>query len=143
MRTNDINAFKGEVKNAVHDWLGHKVDQMFPNKPQIRVVAKNAINNGMNRIDDKINGYVDTLFLLFGDESGTIDSTTLVDGVAGLLDEMDSSEFPIGPFKAVVGKGEVAVHFPHNAFIGMFAGDLGGFKFTSSDIKEMKNYFNA
>jgi len=143
MRTNDINAFKGEVKNAVHDWLGHKVDQMFPNKPQIRVVAKNAINNGMNRIDDKINGYVDTLFLLFGDESGTIDSTTLVDGVAGLLDEMDSSEFPIGPFKAVVGKGEVAVHFPHNAFIGMIAGDLGGIKFTSSDIKEMKNYFNV
>lgn len=143
MRTNDINAFKGEVKNAVHDWLGHKVDQMFPNKPQIRVVAKNAINNGMNRIDDKINGYVDTLFLLFGDESGTIDSTTLVDGVAGLLDEMDSSEFPIGPFKAVVGKGEVAVHFPHNAFIGMIVGDLGGIKFTSSDIKEMKNYFNV
>lgn len=143
MRTNDINAFKGEVKNAVHEWLGHKVDQMFPNKPQIRVVAKNAINNGMNRIDDKINGYVDTLFLLFGDESGTIDSTTLVDGVAGLLDEMDSSEFPIGPFKAVVGKGEVAVYFPHNAFIEMIAGELGGIRFTSSDIKEMKNYFNV
>ena len=143
MKTTDVNAFKGEVKNAVHSWLGHKVDEMFPNKPQIRVVAKNAINNGMNRIDDKINGYVETLFLLFGDESGTIDSTTLVDGVAGLLDEMDSSEFPIGAFKAVVGKGEVAVHFPHNAFIGMFAGDLGGIKFTSSDIKEMKNYFNA
>jgi hypothetical protein len=143
MRTTDVNAFKGEVKNAIHKWLGHKVDEMFPNKPQIRVVAKNAINNGMNRIDDKINGYVDSLFLLFGDESGTIDSTTLVDGVAGLLDEMDSSEFPIGPFKAVVGKGEIAVHFPHNAFIGMFTGDLGGFKFTSSDIKEMKNYFNV
>lgn len=143
MRTNDINAFKGEVKNAVHEWLGHKVDQMFPNKPQIRVVAKNAINNGMNRIDDKINGYVDTFFLLFGDESGTIDSTTLVDGAAGLLDEMDSSEFAIGPFKAVVGKGEVAVHFPHNAFIGMFAGELGGIKFTSRDIKEMKNYFKV
>lgn len=143
MRTSDINAFKGEVKNAVHDWLGHKVDQMFPNKPQIRVVAKNAINNGMNRIDDKINGYVDTFFLLFGDESGTIDTTTLVDGLAGLLSEMDSSEFAIGQFKAVVGNGEVQIHFPHNAFIGMIAGDLGGIKFTSSDIKEMKNYFNV
>lgn len=143
MKTTDINAFKGEMKNAVHDWLGHKVDQMFPNKPQIRFVAKNAINNGMNRIDDKINGYVDMFFLLFGDESGTIDSTILVDGVAALLDEMDSSEFPMGPFTAVVGKGEIAVHFPHNAFVGMIAGDLGGIKFTSSDIKEMKNYFNS
>lgn len=143
MKTNDINAFKGEVKNAVHGWLGHKVDEMFPNKPQIRVVAKNAINNGMSRMDDKINGYIDSLFLLFGDESGTIDTTTLVDGVAGLLEEMDSTEYPIGPFKAIVGKGEIAVHFPHNAFIGMFVGDLGGVKFTSSDIKEMKNYFNV
>lgn len=142
MKTSDINAFKGEVKNAVHDWLGHKVDEIFPTKPQIRVVAKNALNNGLNRIDDKINGYVDTLFLLFGDESGAIDSATLVDGVAGLLAEMNPAEYQIGIFTAVIGNGEIAVHFPHNAFVEMIAGGLGGFKFTSSDIKDLKNYFN-
>lgn len=143
MRTSDINAFKGELKNAVHGWLGHKVDQIFPNKPQIRVVAKNAINNGMNRIDDKINGCVDTLFVLFGDETGTIDTSTVVDGIIGILNEMEPSEYMVGPFSAVVGKGEIAVHFPHNAFVDMITGDLGGIKFTSGDIKEMKNYFNV
>lgn len=142
MRTSDINAFKGDVKNAIHGWLSHKVDEMFPGKAQIRVIAKNALNNGLNRIDDKINGYVDTLFLLFGDETGAIDSNTIIDGVTGLLSEMESKEYPLGPFKAVIGNGEIAVHFPHNAFVDMIAGDLGGIKFTSSDIKDLKNYFN-
>lgn len=142
MRTNDVNAFKGETKAAIQSWLSRKVDEIFPNRPQMRVVAKNAINNGLNRMDERLNGYIDTLFILFADEKGTIDSATLVDGVASLLDEMDSSEFEVGPFKASVGKGEIAVRFPHNAFIEMIAGDLDGVRFTSSDIKEMKNYFN-
>jgi hypothetical protein len=142
MRTNDVNAFKGEIKAAVQSWLSRKVDEIFPNRPQMRVVAKNAINNGLNRMDERLNGYIDTLFILFADEKGTIDSATLVDGVASLLDEMNSSEFDVGPFKASVGKGEIAVRFPHNAFIEMIAGDLDGVRFTSSDIKEMKNYFN-
>lgn len=142
MKTSDINAFKGQIKDAIHSWLGHKVDEMFPGKAQIRVIAKNAINNGMNRMDDKINGYVDTFFLLFGDEYGSIDSTTLVDGIAGILDEMDVTEQALGPFKVAIGKGEIALHFPSNAFIGMIAGGLGGVKFTSSDIKDLKNYFN-
>ena len=142
MKTNDINAFKGETKAAIQGWLARKVDEIFPNRPQTRVVAKNAINNGLNRMDERLNGYIDTLFLLFADESGTIDSTTLVDGVASLLDEMNPSEYEFGPLKTTVGKGEIAVRFPHNAFIEMIAGDLGGVKFTSSDIKEMKNYFN-
>lgn len=143
MRTSDVNAFKGQAKTAIQTWLGSKVDEIFPNKAQTRVIAKNAINNGLNRMDEKLNDYIDTLFILFADESGTIDTTTLVDGVATLLEEMNPSDFAFGPFNATVGNGEIAVKFPHNAFIGMFAGDLGGVKFTSSDIKEMKNYFNV
>lgn len=142
MRTSDINAFTGELKNAVHDWLIHKVDEMFPNKPKVRVVAKNAINNGMNRIDDKINGYVDSLFLFFGDESGTIDSDTLVDGVVSLLEEIKPTDFDLWALRTTVGNGEIVLRFPHNAFVGMITDGLEGYRFTSSDIKEMKNYFN-
>ena len=143
MRTSDVSAFKGQVKTAIQKWMGQKIDEIFPNKAQTRVIAKNAINNGLTRMDDKLNGYIDTLFLLFADESGTIDSTTLVDGVASVLEEMNPSEFALGPIKATVGNGEISVHFPHNAFVGMLMGDLGGVKFTSSDIKDLKNYFNA
>lgn len=141
MRTTDVSAFKGQAKTSIQNWLGRKVDEMFPNKAQTRAIAKNAINNVLNRMDDKLNGYIDTLFILFADESGTIDSDTLINGVASLLDEMNPSDFEIGPFKATVGNGEIAVRFPHNAFVEMIAGEIGGVKFTSSDIKEMKNLF--
>ena len=62
MRTNDINAFKGETKAAIQGWLARKVDEIFPNRPQTRVVAKNAINNGLNRMDERLNGYIIGLF---------------------------------------------------------------------------------
>lgn len=142
MRTNDVNAFKGEAKAAIQNWLSRKVDDIFPNRPHTRVIAKNGINNGLTRMDERLNGYIDTLFILFADESGTIDTATLVDGMASLLDEMNPSEFEVGPFKANIGKGAIAVIFPRNAFIEMIAGDLDGVRFTSSDIKELKNYFN-
>lgn len=143
MRTTDVNAFKGQMKTAIQNWLGRKVDEIFPNKAQTRVIAKNAINNGLNRMDERLNGYIDTLFILFADESGTIDSDTLVNGIASLLDEMKADDYAFGPFNVTVGAGEIAVHFPHNAFVEMIAGDLGGVRITSSDIKEMKNLFNV
>lgn len=143
MKTSDINAFKGQAKTAIQNWLGHKVDEIFPNRPQTRVIAKNAINNMLGRMDDRLNGYIDTLFVLFANEEGAIDTTTLVDGVASILDEMNPSEYELGPFKATIGKGEIAVRFPHNAFVEMIAGEVEGVKFTSSDIKEMKNLFNV
>lgn len=142
MKTTDVNAFKGQLKDAVQEWLNRKADEIFPNKVAARTYAKRAINNAMFKFDDKINGYVETLFLIFGDEHGTIDSDTLVDGAVSLLGEMKPIDFDFWALRLTVGNGEIAMRFPHNALVESLTDGHEGYRFTSSDIKEMKNYFN-
>ena len=62
--------------------------------------------------------------------------------IKGLFSREKTRKVAVDDISFHIGKGEIAVRFPHNAFIEMIAGDLGGVRFTSSDIKEMKNYFN-
>ena len=45
MRTSDINAFKGKIKEAILAWAGDQIDQLLPNKVAARAMLKNAAAN--------------------------------------------------------------------------------------------------
>ena len=64
----------------------------------------------------------------------------MVDTLCCMLDEMNPKNYPLGPFNAVIGKGAIDIRFPNNVFSELFAGDLGGVKITSSDLKQIKNF---
>jgi hypothetical protein len=83
---------------------------------------------------------VDSAFLVFGDSAGVIDTDTTIDLLCGMLDEMKPTDYSLGFATATIGQGEVKLQFPHNIFSDLVVGDLGGVKFTTSDIKQLKNY---
>ena len=66
MRVSDVNAFKGQFKDAALKWTGSLVDQMLPNKVAARTLVKNAIGNVLVRLDGKVNQMVDAAFTLLG-----------------------------------------------------------------------------
>ena len=140
MRVSDVNAFKGQFKDAALKWTGSLVDQMLPNKVAARTLAKNAIGNVLVRLDGKVNQMVDAVFIMFGDAQGVVDTDTTIDLLCDMLQEMPQKEYPLGMISLKVGKGEVFIEFPHNIFSDLLVGDLGGVKFTTSDIKQLKNY---
>ena len=140
MRVSDINAFKGQFKDAALKWTGSLVDQMLPNKVAARTLVKNAIGNVLVRLDGKVNQMVDAVFIMFGDAQGVVDTDTTIDLLCDMLQEMPQKEYPLGMISLKVGKGEVFIEFPHNIFSDLLVGDLGGVKFTTSDIKQLKNY---
>ena len=141
MKTSDINKLKGEVKDAVLSWADSQIDFLLPNKATGRAILKNAAKNILNRYDQKINEGVDAAFLLFADGKGNIDSDTIVDSLCSMLEEMNVSDFPLGAFDARIGKGEICVDFPRSFFSELIAGDIGGVKITTEDIKQIKNFF--
>lgn len=141
MRVTDINAFKGQLKDAILDWTGSLVDQMLPNKVAARTMFKNAIGNVLARADGKVNQLVDTAFLMFGDVDGAIDTHSTIDLLCDMLKEMKPTSYSLGMLDVTVGGGEIKVEFPHNIFSDLIVGDLGGARITTSDIKELKNYF--
>lgn len=142
MKTSDVNAFKGQIKDAIVGWSSSMIDQMLPNRVTARTLFKNAIGNMMTRFDTKINHGVDAIFLMFGDSSGEIDTDSTIDLLCGMLNEMKPSKYSLGIFDVVVGSGEIKVEFPHNIFSDFIVGDLGGVKLTASDIEEFKNYLS-
>lgn len=142
MRVSDVNAFKGQLKDAALGWIGSLVDQMLPNKVAARTIFKNAIGNTMVRLDGKINQMVDTAFIMFGDSEGVIDTDSTIDLLCDMLKEMPQKEYSLGMIGLKAGKGEIFIEFPHNIFSDLFVGDLGGVRFTSEDIKQLKNYLS-
>jgi hypothetical protein len=142
MRVSDINAFKGQFKDAALKWIGSLVDQMLPNKVAARTLFKNAIGNAMARLDGKVNQMVDTAFVVFGDADGVIDTDSTIDLLCDMLKEMPQKEYSFGMVGLKAGKGEVFIEFPHNIFSDLLVGDIGGVKFSTEDIKQLKNYLS-
>ena len=141
MKTNDINKLKGEMKDAALSWVDSQIDLLLPNKATGRALLKNAAKNILGRYDARINDGIDTAFLLFADSKGNIDSDTVVDSLCSMLEEMNVSDYALGPFGARIGKGEICVDFPRSFFSELIAGDIGGVKITTDDIKQIKNFF--
>lgn len=139
MITNDINQFKGNIKDAIVSWAGDRIDQILPNRVASRAILKNAVGNCLNRYSEEVDKGVDTIFLLLGDKEGRINSDTMIDTLCGMLDEMAPKSYPLGPFSATVGRGTIDIRFPNSFFSELVAGDLGGVKITTSDLKEIKN----
>ena len=142
MKASDINAFKGQFKDAIVSWSDSMIDQMLPNKVTARTLFKNAIDNALNRFDGKVNQLVDSAFIVFGDSRGEIDTDSTIDLLCGMLEEMKPTEYSFGIVNLTIGKGEIKLQFPHNIFSDLLVGDLGGVKLTTTDIKELKNYLS-
>lgn len=139
MVTNDISQFKGDIKDAIVSWAGSKIDQLLPNKVASRAILKNAVGNYLNRYSEDVDKGVDTVFLLLADKEGNINSDSMVDTICSMLDEMNPKSYGLGPFSATIGRGVIDIHFPNSFFSELVAGDIGGVKITSSDLKQIKN----
>jgi hypothetical protein len=142
MRVSDVNAFKGQFKDAALNWASSLIDQMLPNKVTARTLFKNAIGNALARFDGKVNELVDVAFVMFGDAEGVIDTDSTIDLLCNMLKEMPQKEYSFGIVGLKAGNGEIRIEFPHNIFSDLLVGDLGGVKFSTDDIKELKNYLS-
>ena len=138
MKTSDINAFKGKIKNAILAWSSDQIDQLLPNKVAARAMFKNAATNLVERYDHKINQGIDAAFLMLGDPQGNIDSDSLVDLVCDMLKEMPPTDYSLGPVGATVGKGEIILQFPGGLISDLIVGGLGGGRITTADIQKIK-----
>ena len=82
------------------------------------------------------NGGSTNMLRTYGRKMGAL--TLLCD----MLKEMPQKEYAFGMVGLKAGRGEICVEFPHNIFSDLLVGDLGGVKFTTEDIKQLKNYLS-
>ena len=140
MKTDDVNRFKGKLKTAIQKWGNRKIDEIFPNKPQMKAFAKNGLNNVMSRADDKLNKWIDTFMLFAASENGTIDSDQVIEVLADMFKELEPSKYQFEFLDVEIGKGEIAFHLPQNMLFDLVLGKSGTIRMTTDDILELKNF---
>ena len=143
MKATDINKFKGDFKTAIQEWVEYRIDELFPNKPQTKVLLKRGLNNYLSKADGKLNSMIDNSLLFITDENGTIDTDVAIDMFVDMFKEMDIQEYKIGMIPITVGKGEIVAELPHNPLLDMVVGNLGKVKITSADFLELKELFTT
>ena len=143
MKATDINKFKGDFKTAIQEWVEYRIDELFPNKPQTKVLLKRGLNNYLSKADGKLNGMIDNSLLFITDENGTIDTDVAIDMFVDMFKEMDIQEYKIGMIPITVGKGEIVAELPHNPLLDIVVGNLGKVKITSADFLELKELFTT
>lgn len=143
MKATDINKFKGDFKTAIQEWVEYRIDELFPNKPQTKVLLKRGLNNYLSKADGKLNGMIDNSLLFITDENGAIDTDVAIDMFVDMFKEMDIQEYKIGMIPITVGKGEIVAELPHNPLLDMVVGNLGKVKITSADFLELKELFTT
>lgn len=143
MKITDINKFKGDLKTTLQEWSEYKIDELFPGRPQTKVMLKRGLNNYLSKTDDKLNNMIDKSLLFITDEKGTIDTDTAMDMFIDLFKEMDIQEYRMGMIPITIGKGEIVAEIPHHPLLDMVVGNLGKVRITSTDLLELKELFNA
>lgn len=143
MKATDINKFKGDLKAAIQEWVEYRIDELFPNKPQTKVLLKRGLNNYLSKADGKLNSMIGNSLLFITDENGTIDTDVAIDMFVDMFKEMDIQECKIGMIPITVGKGEIMAELPHNPLLDMVVGNLGKVKITSADFLELKELFTT
>ncbi len=143
MKATDINKFKGDFKTAIQEWVEYRIDELFPNKPQTKVLLKRGLNNYLSKAEGKLNDMIDNSLLFITDENGTIDTDVAIDMFVDMFKEMDIQEYKIGMIPITVGKGEIVAELPHNPLLDMVVGNLGKVKITSADFLELKELFTT
>lgn len=142
MKSDDLSRMKGMAKDAMVKWSHLMIDRMLPEMPVMRANLKRGANNLVVRFDEMLNGVLDGVFLMMGDESGVIDSDSMVEVLADIIDEMPVLSMPLGPFSIDIGKGAAEFRFPQGPFWERMTGRLGGYRLTREDFLEMKQFFN-
>ena len=143
MKATDINKFKGDFKTAIQNWIEYRIDELFPAKPQTKVLLKRGLNNYISKADGKLNNIIDNSLLFIADENGSIDTDIAIDLFVDMFKEMDVQEYNIGMIPITVGKGEIVAELPHNPLLDMVVGNLGKVKITSADLLELKELLNV
>ena len=143
MKATDINKFKGDFKTAIQNWIEYRIDELFPAKPQTKVLLKRGLNNYISKADGKLNNIIDNSLLFITGEDGTIDTDVAIDMFVDMFKEMDIQEYNIGMIPITVGKGEIVAELPHNPLLDIVVGNLGKVKITSADLLELKELLNV
>ena len=129
----NLGEFKAKMKSAFENWISSLITSADELPSAMKTILNRASNNIIHRYENKIEKVFDTIAVLFGNESGAIDTDVIANDLLNLIN-IPARSTTIAGFNVTFGENEISVEMPKNILTQLIG--IGRVKINQDDINK-------
>ena len=129
----NLGDFKARMKSAFENWISSLITSADELPSAMKTILNRASNNIIHRYENEIEKVFDTIAVLFGNESGAIDTDVIANDLLNLIN-IPARSTTIAGFNVTFGENEISVEMPKNILTQLIG--IGKVKINQDDINK-------
>ena len=129
----NLGEFKARMKSAFENWISSLITSADELPSAMKTIINRASNNIIHRYENEIEKVFDTIVMLFGNESGAIDTNVIANDLLNLIN-IPARSTTIAGFNITFGENEISVEMPKNILTQLIG--IGKVKINQDDINK-------
>lgn len=130
----NLGEFKAKMKSAFENWISSLITSADELPSAMKTILNRASNNIIHRYENEIEKVFDTIAVLFGNESGAIDTDVITNDLLNLIN-IPARSTTIAGFNVTFGENEISVEMPKNILTQLIG--IGKVTINQSDINQL------
>ena len=129
----NLGEFKATMKSAFGNWISLLITSADELPSAMKTILNRASNNIIHRYENEIEKVFDTIAVLFGNESGAIDTDVIANDLLNLIN-IPARSTTIAGFNVTFGENEISVEMPKNILTQLIG--IGKVRINQDDINK-------
>ena len=129
----NLGEFKARMKSAFGNWISSLITSADELPSAMKTILNRASNNIIHRYENEIEKVFDTIAVLFGNESGAIDTDVIANDLLNLIN-IPARSTTIAGFNLTFGENEISVEMPKSILTQLIG--IGKVKINQDDINK-------
>ena len=129
----NLGEFKARMKSAFGNWISSLITSADELPSAMKTILNRASNNIIHRYENEIEKVFDTIAVLFGNESGAIDTDVIANDLLNLIN-IPARSTTIAGFNITFGENEISVEMPKNILTQLIG--IGKVKINQDDVNK-------
>ena len=130
----NLGEFKARMKSAFENWISSLITSADELPSAMKTILNRASNNIIHRYENEIEKVFDTIAVLFGNESGAIDTDVIANDLLNLIN-IPARSTTIAGFNVTFGENEISVEMPKNILTQLIG--IGKVKINQDDLNKL------
>ena len=130
----NLGEFKAKMKSAFGNWISSLINSADELPTAMKSILNRASSNIIHRYENEIEKVFDTIAVLFGNESGAIDTDVIANDLLNLMN-IPARSTTIAGFNVTFGENEISVEMPKNILTQLIG--IGKVKINQGDINQL------
>lgn len=129
----NLGEFKARMKSAFGNWISSLITSADELPSAMKTILNRASNNIIYRYENEIEKVFDTIAVLFGNESGAIDTDVIANDLLNLIN-IPARSTTIAGFNVTFGENEISVEMPKNILTQLIG--IGRVRINQDDVNK-------